>query len=114
TFRNNWEWHMGGTLGQLGTTYDDRASRGGPAVRQDPYFSPWLFIVGDDRMSVIPGINVNYFRGAEGRNRSFSVQPELRFKAAGSFSSAVSFRWAKNVADNQWYGNFDEDDGTHH
>src|SRR5215212_4761209 len=27
TFKNNWGWHMGGTLGQLGKTYDDRTAR---------------------------------------------------------------------------------------
>jgi len=37
----------GGTLGQLGTTYDDRAARGGPAIRQDSYIAPWMGINGD-------------------------------------------------------------------
>ena len=35
TFKNNSSFHMGGTLRQLGSTYNDRAARGGPAVRQD-------------------------------------------------------------------------------
>jgi hypothetical protein len=114
TFRNNWGWHMGGTLGQLGTTYDDRAARGGPAVRQDPYISPWLSINGDDRKAIVPFFNANYYRGSGGRSRSWNIGPELDFKAVGRFSSSVSVNWSHNVNDNQWYGNYDEEDGTHY
>src|SRR6185437_7694457 len=63
TFKNNWNWNMGGTLGQLGATYDDRGARGGPAVRQDPYVSPWLSIGGDNRRPFVPYFNMNYFAG---------------------------------------------------
>ena len=45
---------LGGTLGQLGATYCDRCARGGPAVRQDPYLSPWITIEGDDRRPLVP------------------------------------------------------------
>jgi hypothetical protein len=114
TFKNNWGWHMGGTVGQLGTTYDDRAARGGPALRQDPYISPWLSIGGDDRKVIVPYFNVNYFRGSGGRNRSWGLDPELDFKVAGRFSSSISLGWSHNINDNQWYGNFDEEDGTHY
>jgi hypothetical protein len=114
TLRNNWGWHMGGTIGQLGTTYDDRAARGGPAVRQDPYIAPWLFINGDDRRAVVPFFNVNYFRGSGGRSRSLSFGPELGFKAAGRFSANLSVNWDHSIRDNQWYGNFEADDGIHY
>ena len=53
-FNNRWWLHMGGTLGQLGATYCDRCARGGPAIRQDAYVSPWLGIEGDDRRPLIP------------------------------------------------------------
>jgi hypothetical protein len=41
-FKGNWWLHMGGTLGQVGTTYCDRCARGGPAIRQDMYIAPGL------------------------------------------------------------------------
>jgi len=106
TFKNNWGWHMGGTAGQLGSTYDDRAARGGPAVRQDPYVAPWLSINGNDRRPVVPYINLNYFRGSGGRNNSLSYGPEVDYKMSGRFSSAFSVNWNHNVADNQWYNNY--------
>jgi hypothetical protein len=114
TFKNSWGWHMGGTLGQLGTTYDDRTARGGPAVRQSSYISPWFFMNGDDRKSIVPYFNANFFRGEGGRNTSVSVSPELDFKVLGSFSSALSLNWSHNVTDNQWFGKFTDATGTHY
>src|SRR5262249_4119295 len=46
-FRNNAGLSFGGTLGQLGSTYDDRGARGGPAIRQDSYIAPWLYASGN-------------------------------------------------------------------
>ncbi len=114
TFKNNWGWHMGGTVGQLGTTYDDRAARGGPAIRQDPYIAPWLFINGNDRRALVPSIGFNYFKGDGGRNHSLNLNPEIDYKFLGRFSSAFIFSWSHNVADNQWYGNFTDGTGTHY
>jgi len=114
TFRNNWGWHMGGTLGQVGTTYDDRAARGGPAVRQDAYLSPWLSINGDDRRAAVPYFNVNWFRGSGGRHTSWNVSPEIDYKMLGRFSSAISLSWSHNVDAAQWYGNFTDAGQTHY
>ena len=114
TFKNNWSWHMGGTVGQLGTTYDDRGARGGPAIRQDPYIAPWLFINGNDRRAVVPSMSVNLFRGDAGRNSSLNLSPELDYKFLGRFSSALSLGWSHNIADNQWYGHFSDAAGTHY
>jgi hypothetical protein len=114
TFKNNWSWHMGGTIGQLGTTYDDRAARGGPAIRQSAYLSPWLSINGDDRRALVPYVNFNYFRGEQGRNSNWNASPGVDFKVAGRFSSSFSVGWSHNITDNQWYGNFDRSDGRHY
>ncbi|HVZ77811.1 MAG TPA: DUF5916 domain-containing protein [Gemmatimonadaceae bacterium] len=114
TFRNSWGWHMGGTIGQLGTTYDDRAARGGPAVRQDPYVAPWVSINGDDRRALVPYFNANYFRGDAGRNSTVSFGPELDYKAMGRFSSALQVNWSHNISDNQWFGNYTDSVGATH
>src|SRR5438105_418131 len=70
TFNNTWSLHFGGTLGQLGETYCYSCARGGPAVRQDPYFAPWAGVIGDDRKAIVPYFWVNYWRGDGGRSRS--------------------------------------------
>ncbi|HWL40324.1 MAG TPA: DUF5916 domain-containing protein [Gemmatimonadaceae bacterium] len=114
TFKNNAGFSMGGTLGQLGTTYDDRAARGGPAVRQDRYISPWLNLFGDDRKPIVPYFYADYFRGAEGRNSRLSLSPEVALKLFGRFSSNLAFNWSRNTTDNQFYGRFDDAAGAHY
>ncbi len=114
TLKNNWGLHQGGTIGQLGTTYDDRLARGGPAVRQDRYISPWLSINGDDRRWIVPYFNSSYFRGSGGRSSSVNFSPEIDFKAFGKFSSAISLNWSHDIADNQWFGRFTDALGTHY
>lgn len=111
TFKNNWGMRMGTTLGQLGTTYDDRAARGGPAVRQSAYIAPWLGFSGDDRRAVVPSINFNYQTGENGRNSSWSVGPEINYKLGGRFSSEFEVDWSRNITDNQWFGKFAATDG---
>ena len=114
TLKNNWGVHGGGTIGQLGKTYDDRAARGGPALRQDSYIAPWAFIAGDDRKALVPFMSVNYFRGEGGRNYSWNLSPEVNYKVLGRFSSGLSLNWSHNVTDNQFYGRFTDAEGQHY
>jgi hypothetical protein len=104
TFKNNAGLHLGGTAGQLGTTYDDRKARGGPAVRQDSYLAPWIFINGDDRRPIVPGLSGSFSRGDGGRNWSVNVSPEVSYRARGTFSSSLGFNWSHNVQNSQWFG----------
>ena len=103
--RNNWWFHLGSTFGGIGATYDDRAARGGPAVRRSPYISPWGGINGDDRKPLVPYLWVNYFRGDEGRSTRLNLSPEVDLKVASRFSSSLSVDWTRNRDDSQWYGN---------
>jgi len=89
TFRNTWSFHTGGTLGQLGETYCYSCSRGGPAVRQDPYLAPWAGLIGDDRKAIVPYFWVNYWRGDRGQSRSINLSPEVDFKVASRFTAAL-------------------------
>ena len=114
TLRNNWSIGLGGTWGGLGATYDDRAARGGPAVRQDPYVAPWVYINGDDRRPVVPSLSVNFFRGGAGHARSVSVSPELDLKLSSRFAASASFDWSKNDNGRQWYGNDSDSLGVTH
>jgi hypothetical protein len=104
TLKNTWGIHFGGTVGQLGTTYDDRGARGGPAIRQDRYVAPWIFINGDDRKPLVPYFNLNVYNVGNGKNRSWSMGPELDYKMFGRFSSAFSVNYSRNINDYQWYG----------
>ena len=89
TFRNTWSFHMGSTFGQLGETYCYSCSRGGPAVRQDPYIAPWAGLNGDDRKAIVPYFWVNYWRGDGGRSHSINLMPEVDFKLASRVTAAI-------------------------
>ena len=91
-FTNRWWLHMGGTLGQLGATYCDRCARGGPAIRQDPYLSPWIEIDGDDRRPLVPALSVNYTQGDGGRSETIEVSPELALKVSSRFTTSLGRR----------------------
>jgi hypothetical protein len=98
--------HFGGTVGQLGATYEDRAARGGPAFRQSPFIAPWAGVNGDDRKMFTPSFWVNYYRGDEGRSSRLSLSPELRLRLGTAMTGALAFSWSRNTDHTQWYGNF--------
>ena len=104
TFRNTWSLHFGGTFGQLGETYCYSCARGGPAVRQDPYFAPWAGLIGDDRKAIVPYFWMNYWRGDGGRSHSLNLSPELDFKVASRITASVSPSYTRATYDVQPLG----------
>lgn len=113
-FNDRWWLHLGGTLGQLGTTYCDRCARGGPAIRQDPYVAPWISIAGDTRKALVPSIGVNAYRGDGGRSASLTFTPELDLKVSTPFSTSLSASYTRNHADAQYFGTFTDSVGAQH
>ncbi|HKW09225.1 MAG TPA: DUF5916 domain-containing protein [Gemmatimonadaceae bacterium] len=114
TLKNNWGLHFGGTLGQLGATYDDRSARGGPAIRQDSYVAPWVSINGNDRRAVVPYFNFSTYNVGDGKNRSWNLSPEIDYKVFGRFSSAFSVSVSHNITDYQWYNFYSDAAGPHY
>lgn len=114
-FNDRWWLHMGGTIGQLGTTFCDRCARGGPAIRQDAYVAPWLQIQGDDRDAILPSVSVNYWRGDGGRSHSLSVSPEFDIKVSSRFSTSVYGGYTRNRNDTQYFNTYtDSADALHY
>jgi hypothetical protein len=115
TFINTWSLHFGGTVGQLGTTYCYSCARGGPAVRQDPYISPWLGINGDDRKAIVTYMWVNYYQGDGGRSHSISLSPEVDFKLASRVTASISPSYSRSRNDIQPLGSTtDSLNGVHY
>ena len=113
-FTNRWWLHTGGTVGQLGATYCDRCARGGPAVRQDPYISPWIRIEGDDRHPLVPILAANYSRADGGRSETIEVTPELDLKVSSRFTTSLSADYTHNRNDLQYFGAFADAAGSPH
>jgi len=112
--RNNWGLHFGSTFGDFSATYDDRTARGGPALRNDHYLAPWLFINGDDRRALVPFFYFNVTNVGNGKTRAWNLGPELDYKMLGRFSSAFGVNVGKNVYANQWYGFYSDALGPHY
>ncbi|MGN6393801.1 MAG: DUF5916 domain-containing protein [Gemmatimonadales bacterium] len=113
-FTNRWWLHLGGTLGQLGATYCDRCARGGPAVRQDTYLSPWMTIEGDERRPLKPVFSTNYTIGDGGRSETIELTPELDLKVASRFTTSLSADYTHNRNDIQYFGTFTDATGAAH
>ncbi|MES2305762.1 MAG: DUF5916 domain-containing protein [Gemmatimonadota bacterium] len=115
-FTNRWWLHLGGTVGSLGTVYcTNDCTRGGPALRVEPYFAPWGGIQGDDRHRLVPSLWFNYSRTDGGRTHSFNVNPQVNLKVSDRFSSSIGVNRTTRIDDTQWFGNFtDAVDVTHY
>ncbi len=113
-FNNRWWLHLGGTLGQMGTTYCDRCARGGPAIRQDAYLSPWITIEGDDRRPLKPIFSANYTRGDQGRSETIDVAPELDLKVSTRFTTSLMLEYNHNRNDLQYYNTYTDPNGDLH
>ncbi len=113
-FTNRWWLHMGGTVGQLGATYCDRCARGGPAIRQDPYLSPWIEIDGDDRRPLVPTLSANYTRSDQGRSEEIEVSPELALKVSSRFTTSLGASFNHNRNDIQYFDTFTDASGVEH
>jgi len=111
---NRWWVHAGGTYGQVGGTLCSDCTRGGPALRADPYISPWAGLQGDDRKVMMPGLWLNYFRTDLGRTHSFNVSPEVTLRVSSRFSTNIGLDLSTRVNDTQWFGNPVDSAGTTH
>src|SRR5262249_13672778 len=102
--RNNMSVNFGGSAG-FGELYDDRLARGGPAVRVDGYFNPWIFVAGDDRHAIVPYFEISWRRRDGGRSHAVSLSPELDFKLSTRMTAVFQPGWSSNTDDRQWITN---------
>ncbi|MEO9225489.1 MAG: DUF5916 domain-containing protein, partial [Gemmatimonadaceae bacterium] len=103
---NNWGLHGGFSLGPIGATYCDRCARGGPAVRNSAYVSPWISIAGDDRRRIAPSLAARALSTDNGHSSTISVEPSIVVRATSQLLFSLDVSGAHNVNDTQWIGNF--------
>lgn len=86
-------------------TYDDRAARGGPAVRMSPEVYVWGNVGGDTRKAVVPSLSGSGWRRDEGRSHAWALQPRVQARLASRLQGSVALRYSRRVDDWQWVGN---------
>src|SRR6266581_204178 len=103
---NNRWWVNGGvTAGQLGTTFCDRdCTRGGPAVRADPYLSVNAEVDGDERPAFTPYVWFSYWRGDAGRSERFNGGVQVLFRVASQFRTTLTLSATHKLKDVQPHG----------
>ena len=112
--RNNWDVHLGGTLGRLTASYCDRCTRGGPLVRASRFFAPWGGINTDARRTVQASMWTNLWFGDDGRSRSTSLSPSVGLRLSTSLQVNVGTGFNNDHSNTQWFGNYTDDDGITH
>ncbi|HVH09266.1 MAG TPA: DUF5916 domain-containing protein, partial [Gemmatimonadales bacterium] len=114
-FKNGWWLHTGITGGQLGSTFCDRdCSRGGPAVRVDPYIAQWAEIDGDGRPAFVPYAWYNYLRSDGGHSSSFSGNAQVTYRIASQFNTSLTLSATHQVKDVQPLPRITDTTGTHY
>jgi len=114
TLPNNWQIDAGVTYSGFGTAYDDRAARGGPAIRRSPRISPWAGLALDSRKAVAPSVFVQGIRGDEGLTNYLSVNPEVSLRLSSQWNSSVGVSIERYRNNTQWYGNPTDGEGVRH
>ncbi|NUQ21513.1 MAG: carbohydrate binding family 9 domain-containing protein [Gemmatimonadaceae bacterium] len=103
-FPSMWWAHAGLNTSDFVATYDDRAARGGPAVRNSPNQSGWFGIEGDNRKRIVPGLFLVGMRGDEGRTHGFFVDPNLDFRVSDRLTFSAGPHFQHDIIDAQWAG----------
>ena len=111
---NNWYVDLGGTYSGFGTAYDDRAARGGPAIRRSPRSNLWANFSLDERKAVVPQLYLEYVRGDEGRTTLPGVYPAVDLRLSSQLSSSVGVSLERYRDNTQWFGSPTDSAGVRH
>ncbi len=111
---NNWDVHLGGTVGGFGPLASDRETRGGPDVGISPFASMWGGVNTDSRKRVQGGVWFNAGRRDEGRSSSHGFDPYVNFRPSSRATIGLGFGYSVSTGDRQYVGTFTDGGGTHY
>ena len=113
---STWWLHAGGTLNGLMRTFDDRAARGGPALRNSSSGDVWMGFETDRRKRVNGALFAGTFRNDAGRSSGVWFEPSAQLRASSRFSASLGLYIEDETNDNQWYANYGDagNDTTHY
>ena len=114
TLPNNWRVDAGVTYSGFGTASDDRAARGGPAIRRSPRLNGWAGLSLDERKDVAPTVFVQGIRGDEGLTNLLSVNPEVSLRLSSQWSSSIGLSVERYRNNTQWFGKLTDGAGVLH
>jgi hypothetical protein len=111
---NNWDVHGGFTVDNLGETWCDRCTRGGPVLRESRGVYPWFGVNTDGRRTVAPSLWVNLGYTDEGRSQNVRINPSVRVRFSTRLQAELGATFANTEVAAQWFGNFTDNGVTHY
>jgi hypothetical protein len=102
---NFWQVNGGFGVENPWTTFDDRASRGGPALRNTFTRFGWVGMRLDGRKRIVPGFNAFFNSYDEGRSWTRSLSPRLELRPSNRLQTSLSANYNSRVQDAQWVAN---------
>ncbi|MBC8086372.1 MAG: carbohydrate binding family 9 domain-containing protein [Phycisphaerae bacterium] len=102
---NTWWLHAGTNINDVFPTYDDRVSRGGPAIRRNTSRNWNTGIEFDRRKWYTPVLFFGGGRSDEGNSRFRWVEPSLQFRVSTRFSAQANLYYEQAINDDQWVSN---------
>lgn len=111
---NTTELAAGTTIAQLGSPMCDHCARGGPAMRVDPLWNPFVTVTGNARAAIVPAITVIGTFGDEGRSHSLTELPAVSVRVSPQLQASVGLVAIQNDDNTQWLGNFSDSAATHY
>ena len=105
-FTNNWSFDIDLAAAQLGTALCDHCARGGPALRQEPAFTPGVTVSYDNRRPIVPTLSFTLNNGDGGRTHGLVIAPSIALHASPRFQVTLGGSFVQNHDNTQWFGNF--------
>ena len=109
---SQWWVFAGFNVNALGESYDDRAARGGPALRRLTRRNAWAGFESDARKPLSFVAQGFIVARDESGSHFWGVDPSLNFRISGSVQGSLGLSHSEGVEDMQWYGNTATPAGT--
>jgi Domain of unknown function (DUF5916) len=111
---NQWWFWTGYNVNAIGPSFDDRAARGGPALRRNQRHNTWFGFESDGRKAASFTLQGYYvFKDVSGTTE-WGMDPAVNFRVASRMQAEISLNLSAGNYDAQWYGNVTDVAGTHY
>jgi hypothetical protein len=109
----NSNWSAGGGITGEARGYDDRATRGGPAMTSKRGYNVWSYIESDGRKALSGNLSGFIWRDETGSSIN-GIEPSLIWRPTSSLRVTGGVRFERTNDDAQWVENVDEGARTHY
>ena len=111
---NQWSFWTGYNVNGVGAVFDDRAARGGPALRRIMRGNGWLGFETDARKPVTLTLQGYYAPSDVAGSSEWGLDPSLSFRVASRLQTEIGMHMSAGTSGQQWYRNINDALGSHY